>query len=166
MTFAGTAAGRRTPGGYFHWLRLWGAVMRAMLRAPAGERLHSAVRRLVLTENPAQETLLKGFPGLVAVPEALFPGLPELLPLAAFPRADTAEELLGAVHALERACGEGFDWDAFFTACEKRNRRTDALLSLAERIRRRADVRLDTASAHAALAALAAELATERKKEI
>ena len=67
MTFA-TAAGRKTPRGYLRWLRLWGDVLRAVLRAPSGERLRTAARCLVLTEHPAQELLLKGFPALVAVP--------------------------------------------------------------------------------------------------
>lgn len=162
MTFA-TAAGRKTPRGYLRWLRLWGDVLRAVLRAPSGDRLRTAARCLVLTEHPAQELLLKGFPALAAVPEKLFPPLREAGALAVFPRAATAEELLGAVRALERMSGRRCDWDAVLTACEKQNRRSDALLSLSSRIRGLAGSRIDTATALTALAALAGEL-SERKE--
>ena len=166
MAFAGSAGGRKTPRGYFRWLRFWGAVLRAIVRAPSGRRLQTAVRCLILTDHPAQELLLKGFPALVAVPEALFPTLRETPGLAVFPRAASAEELLDAVRALERTSGRRCDWDAVLTACEEQNRRNDALLSLAAHVRSLAGARLDTASARTALAALAEELAHERNKEI
>lgn len=163
MTFATAASGRKAPRGYLRWLRLWGGVLRALLRAPSGDRLRTAARSLILTEHPAQELLLKGFPGLVSVPESLFPMLREMPEMTVFPRAASAEELLEAVRALERTSGRRCDWDAVLTACEKQNRRTDALLSLSSRIRGLAASRIDTATALTALSALAAEL-SERKE--
>jgi hypothetical protein len=80
-----------------------------------------------------------------------------------FATAASAEKLLDAVRALERMSGRRCDWDAVLTACEKQNRRTDALLSLSSRVRTLAGSRIDTATALTALAALAGEL-SERKE--
>ena len=80
-----------------------------------------------------------------------------------FATAASAEKLLDAVRALERMSGRRCDWDAVLTACEKQNRRSDALLSLSSRVRTLAGSRIDTATALTALAALASEL-SDRKE--
>ena len=80
-----------------------------------------------------------------------------------FATAASAEKLLDAVRALERMSGRRCDWDAVLTACEKQNRRSDALLSLAVRVCALAGSRLDTAIAPSVLSALAAAL-SERKE--
>jgi len=167
---AETAAPGRRPGGYFRWLKVYGSAVRVLLGGGAGSaprgmkvRLDALRNSLVLTQSDAQELLLAGFPALIAVPEALFPTLRETPGLAVFPRAASAEELLGAVRTLERMSGRRCDWDAILAACRRRNCRTDALLALAERIRILAGARLDTVSAQAALAALAEELADRKE---
>lgn len=159
-----TVKNARAPGGYFRWLKVCGSVLRLFLCAPPGNGRAAAARRLILTRSRAQETLLKGFPGLVAVPAALFPHLAETLALPAFPRAgSTEEDLLVAVRDLERRSGQRFDWDAFLGACERRNRLARAAQRLSDAIRRKADPPLDTASAQTAFAALAKEL-NDRKE--
>ena len=125
--------------GYRRWLRVWAAA------------LTGGCDRLVLTENETQELLLTGFPKLTAVPAALFSLLPAaLLPPPFPPGLDTEESALAALRALERRCGMSFDWGAFLTACEKRNRRSLASLARVGRI----PPCLDTASPAAALADL------------
>lgn len=160
---AETAAPGRRPGGYFRWLKVYGGAVRVLLGSGAGSaprgmkaRLVALQNSLVLTQSDAQELLLAGFPGLVAVPEELFGGLRRIFALSVFPCAGTTEEeMLAAVRDLERASARRFDWDAFLSACERRNRRACALLALAECIRRQASPLLDTSSARAALDSLA-----------
>ena len=166
---AGTAVPGRKPGDYFRWLKVCGGCLRVLLRsgrtrAPHGPkgRLRALLGSLVLTQNDAQETLLSGFPRLVAVPEALF-SLPAGSRLTRFPPAGKGEEPFSALRQLEEKSGRRFDWDAFLSACERRNRRTRALLCLSERLRRRAGVPLNTASAQAALASLAEELSHRKE---
>lgn len=166
---SGTAVPGRKPGDYFRWLRVCGGCLRVLLRSgrkraphcPKG-RLRALLGSLILTQNDAQETLLSGFPGLVAVPEALF-SLPAGIRLTRFPSAGKGEEPFSALRRLEEKSGGRFDWDAFLSACERRNRRTRALLRLSERLRIRAGAPLNTASAQAALASLAKELSHRKE---
>ena len=161
----GTRPGKRTPGGYFRWLRVCLALGRLGFGAVCGGGIAGALSalsgRLIATRSADQELLLRGLPGLVGVPEALFS-----LPAQPFPPFSNREELLAALRALEERSGGRFDWDAFLSACEGRNRRSRALLGLSERLRRCAPPLTDTSSAMAALASLAQESAAERMKTI
>lgn len=115
-------------GVYLRWLGVWRSVAVAVLRAAAG---HGSCT-VVVTFGEAPEELFYGFRRVVHVPAELFAGAPDSAGQSeSFSPRDGAEELLGCIRALERRCGERFDWDAFSERCEKNERRTRRVLSLA-----------------------------------
>lgn len=143
--------GARDLRGFGRWLGAWRAALGLLLR---GEPLP---RRIVWTQDEAAALLAAGFPGLVAVPEALFAQTAALFPgrgrLAAAGRGE--EELLAAIRAIEGGGGVRFDWDRFLARCERENRRARRLRALAETILALAPPETDTRSALAALRGLA-----------
>ena len=147
----GGAAAHRAPEDYPRWLAVWLRALALLLRG------RCPASRLVWAEDAAAETLLRGFPALLAAPAPLFGALPDLVPglcrLAAAGRDE--ETLLASVRQLERRSGERFDWDAFFAACEKGNRRARRLDALSERLLSRRPASVELHSAHAALSSLA-----------
>lgn len=139
--------GARDLRGFGRWLGTWRAALGLLLR---GEPLPG---RLLWTQDDAAALLAAGFPGLIAMPEALFAQTAALFPgrrrLAAAGKGE--EEILAAIRAIEEGGGIRFDWDRFLTRCERENRRARRLRALAERIRALAPPETDTRSALAAL---------------
>ena len=140
----------RDPRGFGRWLETWIAALGLLLR---GE-LRGA--RLRWTQDGAAALLASGFPGLLAVPEALFAQTAGLFPdrcrLAAAGRGE--EELLAAIRRIEGHSGVRFDWDRFLAACERDNRRARRTRTLAEAILALSPPETDTRSALAALRGL------------
>ena len=131
---------------YARWLRFWA---RALVIPPRGNRV-------VWAEDAAAETLLRGFPSLLAVPAPLFAPTAALFPDRLRLAAEGKDEktLLAAVRAIGQACGARFDWDRFFAACERQNRRARRLRALSRALETLAPAELDLSSARAALASL------------
>lgn len=141
--------------GFVRVLRVWRCLLR---RGRSG---------LVLTHTDAQELLLSGMPGLTALPAALFAELPPSMLPPPFPACgETEEDLLACIRELERRCGKSFNWDAFLAACERSNRRSRAVLAVAEQLRLHAPLLIDTASVRAALGALCRRSDTERERNL
>lgn len=139
----------RPPLGYFRWLAVWGAALVRLLRG------RTLAGHAVRAEDAAADCLLRGFPGLLAVPAALFAeGAPfeSCVPVAAAGKSE--EELLDCIRQLEERSGERFDWDAFLSYAERQARRAKRLDALFSQLR---PLVLDASTPAAALRSLARE---------